>query len=71
METRGQGAAGLVSSLGTPMIPRIACSVTESGREGDLCAAVEIPVLAGRLSASTAAEAARPPVRTGLFPSGC
>lgn len=71
METRGQGAAGLVSDLGTPVIPRIACSITESGREGDLFAAVEIQVLAGRLTVWTAAEAARLPVHTSLFPSGC
>jgi len=34
-----------------PGIPIIACFIPESGREGDLCATVEISVCAGRLVA--------------------
>lgn len=53
-ETRCQDAAGLTSGLGVPVIPIIACFIPESGREGDLCAAVEISVHAGRLVALAA-----------------
>lgn len=51
VETRCQDAAGLISVLGTPVIPIIVCSIPESARETDLCAAVDISVCAGRLAA--------------------